>query len=320
MPRLARYDRHAVAAILNEQDQVISRKQALACGMSAEALRLRLRPDGPWQVVLPGVYLTQTGALRYEHRIAAAFLHAGAGLAITGLGAAARHGIPCDPGEFVDVLVPHDCKRTDVRFVRLHRTTVVPKTYNDGGFVPFAAPARAVADAARLMTDLTEVRALVAAAVQRRRASIWQLAEELTIGPRQGSALLRRALTEVADGVRSTAEGDLRTLIKRDRLPEPLYNPSLYVGEDFLASPDAWWRDAGVAAEVDSKEYHLSPEQWAKTTDRHARMTAQGILVLHFPPSKIRGDGGQVAQQIRSALESSRGPLPQIRTVPARGL
>jgi very-short-patch-repair endonuclease len=319
MPILARYDRRALSAILDEQDQVVSRKQALACGMSEQALRQRLRPDGPWQVVLPGIYLAQNGALRYEHRIAAAFLHAGSGLAITGLGAAARHGIPCGPGEFVDVLVPHECRRADMRFVRLHRTIVAPKTYNDGGFVPFAAPARAVADAARLMTDLTEVRALVAAGVQRRQLSIWQLAEELKIGPRQGSALLRQALTEVADGVRSVAEGDLRSLVRRSKLPEPLYNPRLYVGEDFLASPDEWWQEAGVAAEVDSKEYHLSPEQWARTLDRHAQMTAQGILVLHFPPSKIRSDGRAVAEQIRTALESSRGPLPHIRTVPAQG-
>jgi hypothetical protein len=212
--------------------------------------------------------------------------------------------------------VPQDTRRSDVRFVRLHRTTVMPKTYNDGGFAPFAAPARAIADATRLMSDLTEVRALVAAGVQRRKVSIGQLAEELKAGPRQGSALLRQALTEVADGVRSTAEGDLRTLIKRLGLPEPVYNPCLYIGEEFLASPDAWWQELGVAAEVDSKEYHLSPAQWARTMDRHALMTAQGILVLHFPPSKIRGDSRAVADQIRSALESSRGPLPHIRTVP----
>ena len=59
-------------------------------------------------------------------------------------------------------------------------------------------------------------------------------------------------LTEVADGVRSTAEADLRTLIIQARLPTPLYNPDLYVGGKFLARPDAWWPDAGVAVEVDS--------------------------------------------------------------------
>jgi hypothetical protein len=316
MPLVASYDRRALAAILDEQDHVIGRKQALSCGMSEKALRQRLRPGGPWQVVVPGVYLTETGRLRYEHRIAAAFLHAGPGLAVTGLGAAARHGIPCDPGEFVDVLVPHDSRRSDVRFVRLHRTIVVPNVYRDGSFVPFAAPARAVADAARLMTDITQVRALVAAGVQRRKVSVAQLAAELTVGQRQGSALFRQALAEVADGVRSAAEADLRALIKRVGLPEPLYNPRLYIGEEFLASPDVWWRELGVATEVDSREYHLLPADWVRTMDRHALMTAQGILVLHFPPSKIRGDSQAVAAQIKSALESSRGPLPHIRTVP----
>jgi hypothetical protein len=46
-------------------------------------------------------------------------------------------------------------------------------------------------------------------------------------------------------------------------------------------------------------------------------MTAQGILVLHFPPSKIRTEGWLVIKEIRSALNSARGPLPQIRTVAA---
>ena len=39
------------------------------------------------------------------------------------------------------------------------------------------------------------------------------------------------AFEEVADGVRSSAEGDLRTLVKRERLPEPMYNPRLYAGD-----------------------------------------------------------------------------------------
>jgi hypothetical protein len=56
----------------------------------------------------------------------------------------------------------------------------------------------------------------------------------------------------VAEGIRSTAEGDLRDLIRAARLPMPLFNASLYVGDTFLAIPDAWWPEAGVAAEVDS--------------------------------------------------------------------
>ena len=35
-------------------------------------------------------------------------------------------------------------------------------------------------------------------------------------------------------------------------------------GETFLARPDAWWLKAGVVVEVDSREWHLSPEDWRR--------------------------------------------------------
>ena len=72
-----------------------------------------------------------------------------------------------------------------------------------------------------------------------------------------------------------------------------------------------------MAAEVDSRAWHFSPADWEQTMARHARMTAQGILVLHFPPGKIRTEPRLVATEIRSALASSRGPLAHITTVPA---
>jgi hypothetical protein len=316
MPKLASYDRAALLATLTAQDQVISRQQTLACGMTIGTLRYRVRLGGPWQIVLPGIYLAQTGPLQSAQRDIAAFLHAEPAVAITGVAAAARQGIPCKRTEFVDVLVPRGCRRGDAGFVRLHRTAITPKLFIDG-VVRYALPARAVADAARQINDAAEVRALVAASVQRGKVAIWQLAAELQNGPKRGSARLREVLAEVADGVRSNAEGDLRALMKRAQLPAPLFNAKLYVGDEFLASPDAWWRELGVAAEVDSKEWHLSPEDWEQTLARHARMTAQGILVLHFPPSKIRKEGWLVIREIRSALNSARGPLPHIRTVAA---
>ena len=183
--------------------------------------------------------------------------------------------------------------------------------------IRWAPVPRAVADVARGGLALREVRALVAAAVQRRQCTIQQLAAELGAGRPQGSGALRSALEEVADGVASASEGDLRKLIKISRLPEPMYNPSLYAGEEFLAQPDLWWRDAGVAGEVDSREWHLSPELWKRTMARHAAMSARGIIVLHFAPSRIRSDASGVIAELRSAIEAGlRRPPLAIRTVP----
>ena len=187
------------------------------------------------------------------------------------------------------------------------------------GQVCYAFPVRAVADTVRGLRDLSEVRAVVADAVQRGRVTVGELAGELEGGPARGSARYRRVLAEVADGVRSAAEGDLHDLVGRERLPEPMYNPSLYAGEEFIAVPDAWWPEAGVAGEIDSRQWHLSPSDWERTLARGTRMSARGIIVLRFPPRRVRTEGRIVAAEIRSALEAgrARGQL-DIRAVPAR--
>ncbi|MGN6793132.1 MAG: hypothetical protein ACTHJW_12180 [Streptosporangiaceae bacterium] len=182
----------------------------------------------------------------------------------------------------------------------------------------WALTARAVADAVRIKTEVNYVRALVADAVQQGKCTVQQLAAELAAGPKQRSAALRAALEEVADGVASIAEGDLRNLIKKGRLPEPLYNARLYVGDLFLAKPDVWWAEAGLAVEVDSREWHLSPADWERTQARHASMSAHGILVLHYAPRRIRTDGAAVVAEIRAGLEAGRKrPRLPIRAVPA---
>jgi len=303
--------------MLDRQHAIIGRRQASACGMTAKAVRHRIRPDGPWQVVLPGVYLAGRGTLTDQQRAMAAWEHAGRAIAITGRSALVWHAIPADKSDLIDVLVPHDCRRTDVSFVRLHRTTNLPQVFYSDRNVSYADPARAIADTVRAMTNLSDVRAVVAAGVQRGKVELWELEVELRNGPVRGSALLRRALAEVSDGARSAAEADLLTLIRQSKLPEPLYNPRLYVGRAFLASPDAWWPDSGVAVEVDSRAWHLSPADWERTLARHARMTSEGALVLHFPPGRLRTDRRAVVGEMRSALARSSGPLPHIRTVPS---
>jgi hypothetical protein len=115
------------------------------------------------------------------------------------------------------------------------------------GPLRYAPPARAVADAARDMTSLRDVRAVVADAVQRDRCKVRDLYAELIAGPVVGSALFREALTDVADGIRSAAEADLKDLLVKSRLPMPLFNASVYDGDTFIAKPDAWWPELGVA-------------------------------------------------------------------------
>jgi hypothetical protein len=188
------------------------------------------------------------------------------------------------------------------------------------GPVRYTLLPRAVADAVRDMASLRDVRAVVADAVQRGRCPVGELAAELAEGQKPGSALFRVALAEVADGIRSTAEADLKDLLVKARLPMPLFNPELYAADGtFIARPDGWWPELGIAIEVDSQEWHLSPQDHADTLARGRRLARYQIVVLRCTPGQLRSDPATVISDIRKALEGARGrpPLRNIRTVPA---
>ncbi len=311
----------ALARTLERQHLVVTRHQALAAGVSSDALHRLTRTGGRWQRLLPGVFLTVTGTPTEDQRETAALLYAGRGGTLTGPAALRRHGFRRQPPPLIDVLIPAVRKRQSAGFVRIMTTTRLPEYVCYEGPVQFVLAARAVGDAVRDLTDRRDARALVAAAVQTRQCTVGELREELTTGPTRGSALFRSALAEVIEGARSGPEAELVALLRRARLPRPLLNPRLYVGGQLLARPDVWWPEEGVAVEVDSKEWHLSPESWERTMRRHARMTALGILVLHVTPRQIREEPQEVIATIRAALAKSRvrgdrGDL-QIRTVPA---
>jgi len=304
-----RIDRNALARTLDHQLDVITREQAVAVGLTKHALRHRLRLGGPWQGLLPGVYLATTGSPTRIQQEMAAMLYAGPGSVITGLAAVRQHHIRGPVTEFIDVLIPASRRRRDADFVQLHRTTRLPTQIWQLGPLRYALSPRAVADAVRDLTSLRDVRAMVADAVQRGHCRVPDLSEELSKGPSVGSKLFREALADVADGIRSAAEGDLKDLLAKSGLPAPLFNASIYDGDGtFIARPDAWWPEKGVAVEVDSHEWHMSPHDHTRTLERQRRMGKRGILVLPFTPREIRTQPAKVMATIRDALKTGRRP------------
>lgn len=292
--------------MLRKQDGIVSRAEALRSGLTDRQLRYRIRPSGPWQQLLPGIYLTVTGTPTRQQLEIAALRYAGRGSALTGLAALRRHGLRVPDHTVLTVLVRRGRSRVNRSFVRVAPTTRMPEYVCVDGPVDFTMAARAVTDAARELRSFREFRALVADSVQQRFCKVDVLARELAATPRKQSTWLREALEEVADGVRSVAEGDLRKLIIRSGLPRPMFNARLFAGDQFLGTVDAWWPDAGVAAEVDSREWHISPEDWERTLARHTRMGKYAIVVQHFTPRQIRTERDWVVSEIRAALRTGQ--------------
>jgi len=289
--------------------------------MPSSTLDRQIAPGGPWQRLLPGVYLAVTGTPTRDQREMAALLYAGQPSLITGPAAVRRHRLSSPGPDMVDVLIPWDRQRQSTAFVRMHRTRRMPERGHVTGKIWFAKAPRAVADAARTLTRFDDVRGVVCAAVQQRTCTAAELAEELRAGPAAGTALFREALAEIGDGVRSVAEGDLRVLLLDSDLPRPMFNAQLFDANGiFIATVDDWWAEAGVASEVDSRAYHLSAADQDRTTGRHDRLIACGIFLLHFPPKRIKTDPAGIIGEIRSAIEEGRRrPRLPITALPASG-
>jgi hypothetical protein len=301
------FDEAGLSATLRAQENVLSRQQALVCGVTRSSVAHRTRPGGPWQRLLAGVYLAQTGAPNVLQKEMAALLHAGAGSVLTGPAALRGLGITdVEPARF-DVLVPNSRRPQSMAFVTIHRTTRMPERVVCEGRRLYTLPPRALVDTARGMNSLREVRALIAGAVQRGNCPLPMLVRELPGGRVRNSALLRQALAEVADGIRSVVEAEFKDLINEAGLPEPIFNARLFTaGGSFIATVDAWWPEAGVAAEVDSREWHLNPAGWERTMRRHAAMSSFGILVLHFTPRQIRFEPATVVAAVADTLQAGR--------------
>ena len=168
MPKKSDYDAERLRHVLQAQHQVVTRVQALACGMPQSTLDRYIAPGGRWQRLLPGVYLAVTGTATQDQRELAALLYAGRRSLLTGSAAMRRHRLrPAGP-DVVDVLIPWQRRRQSTGFVRVHRTRRMPvRLYVTGG-IRFAKAPRAVADAARGLTRFDDVRHVVCEAVQRR--------------------------------------------------------------------------------------------------------------------------------------------------------
>jgi hypothetical protein len=187
----------AVAALIAAQDGMVSREQVDAAGITQAALRSRFS-RGHWHAVLRGVYATFRGPLTPHQRVVAASLYAGPEAQVTGSAALWLQGWrPCLSHGPVHLLVPHLRQKRDAGWVRLQRTRRLDAHPNAIGALVVVSLPRAVIDAARACTTEESVRQILVSAPW--SCTLAELADELEAGPRQHSALIRRALQHLLD-------------------------------------------------------------------------------------------------------------------------
>lgn len=309
------WDDESIPELLERQQGLVLRSQALAGGLSSGAISWRLG-RGWWQRVVPGLYATFTGALSDQHRLVAAALYGGPGAQITGAAALRWHGLryaPADPRVHVLVLTPHPSRG----FIRTLRTTRPDPHSRLRPAMEICSVARAGADAARSGYGLREVRAFLAEIVQRRLASLDMLDDEARHGPNARSSLLRQVLKELRSGVRSAPEAELRTVVESSSILPPVrWNPHLVAADGTpLPTPDGWIQEVGLALEQNSREFHSTPDGWQLTLDRQNQLATYGVLTVHVTPHAVRRQPSRVLATIERAYRERPTGFDRVRAV-----
>jgi very-short-patch-repair endonuclease len=299
--------------VVEEQDGVLTRQQALHGGLTEDQWQWRLDADR-WQPLLRGVVVAHTGPVTVRQQAWAAVLTSGPGACLSGDAALLQLGLDVGPLSVLTVAVPYGRSVTS-RLLAVPGTQpvrVLPRRVS--GLAALRHPVRrppsvrataAVLHAAAWAPSDRAAEWRVAAAVQQRlvrpqdvRATLAQL-QRLPRRP-----LVATVLDDVELGAHAAGELDFLRFLRRSCLPLPdrLQRPVRLGRVRYL---DAWWERQRVAAELDGA-HHRTVAAWGddvlRANDVLVAGRSDGTVLLRFTTANLRHDAARVAAQLAAVL------------------
>ncbi|MEO7751853.1 MAG: type IV toxin-antitoxin system AbiEi family antitoxin domain-containing protein [Terracoccus sp.] len=301
-------------ALVKGQGGLVTRRQAVAAGMSPKAIRCRV-DSGRWVRLHAGVYLTVPGRDDWTTTAVAALLSVGLPSALSGRSAGYAWGLLRSPGEGLEITVPPTRMPDPLPGVVVRRRRhAVERTHET------AWPHRTTAE--HTVLDLVEgasvdeTVALVARACQQWLTTPQRLEVALADRPSQpGRSLLLEILGDVAGGVESSAERRyLRDVERAHGLPVGVMQQP---GPGSTAR-DNTYRDVFVIVEIDGRAGHAGWRAQQRDGRRDRRNAAGSWLTIRgFWPDVC---GGQCAFALElEAIFRSRGWTGRARPCRSRG-
>lgn len=306
MPKRLEID-PAFTALLDQQDEVVHRLQAVAAGFTAKAIEHRLA--GPWQGLLPKVYLTHRGEPSRRQRLIAAQLYCGPNSAIDAADACHWHGIKATALDdtLIHVAQPRSDPARSTGFVVVRRT-LAPIRVAKSDRLRYVDAATAAIAATRLLHNRRTVLAVLSDALQRKITTYDELLVAHIQGPRANAKLADEALGYLAAGARSAPEADfLRLVAASTILPTPICNAILRLPDGRLISPDALFIDAGVVHETNGRSAHRREDLFDDMQERASAMTDAALAAFHSSPRQLATQGRAILARVERTYVRRRG-------------
>lgn len=293
------------------QDGVLTRRQALAGGVTSDAWEWRLERRR-WTLATPGVAVVHSGELTAREGAWAAVLTCGAGAALSGDAGLRARGMKRLPDSGFDVVVSRT--RTvvgttliDGSIVTPHRLARPERWAGMHRGLPVLSVHACVLHAAGWAASDRWAEQRLASAVQQRLTVVPLLRSTLAQMPKlPRRELVLTVLDDLELGAQASSELDFLTFCRRNGLPEP---DELQVAVRTGTSKrylDGRYRRQRLSLEIDGA-YHLQVETWNADALRSLELAVArrgtGEQLIRITRANLRHDEQKVATLLRALLQ-----------------
>jgi very-short-patch-repair endonuclease len=287
--------------VFDDQSGVVTRAQALASGLTIEAIRAHVRA-GRWQPLFRSTYATFSGPVPRECVLWSAVLCAGAGAALSHQSAAEVSGLVDIPHTPIHVVVPSERRVSPVPGVVVHRSCRVGRARHPSRMPPRTRIEETVVDLVDTSACLEQALGWIARACSRRLTRPERIAETVATRTRvRWRGELLAALSDVANGAHSSLElRYLRDVERVHRLPTGSRQYTV-VRSGGRFYDDVRYPDFGVTVELDGRAAHADEVRWRDMRRDNASVVA-GRRVLRYGWADVAGRPCEVAAQVAAVL------------------
>jgi very-short-patch-repair endonuclease len=279
----------ALAEVAARQHGVVTRAQLVALGCDRQAIEYRLK--------VGRLHLLHRGVYAVGHRPPSPLATAMAAVLACGAGAALSHGSAAALWRIVArwPAATHVTAPTDRRHagIKVHRSRQIETTIHYG--IRVTTPARTLVDLADVLTPKQHTRALNEAQVQR-LVTPAELATLFTRYPGRRTSQLKPE----RGATRSDLEDDFVRFVKRHKLPLPDLNQTI-AGHGV----DAVYREQLLIIELDSRQFHATPQAFEQDRDRDADHLHAGFRTLRITDHRLKHHPTKEARRLNSILSPS---------------
>lgn len=300
-----------VARLATTQHGVVTRRQAMALGMTQRMIHRRVE-TGMWTPVLRGVYSFTGLPDSRTRRLWAAVLHAGDSGVLSLHTAGRLHGFEEIRSTELVYLNVDDVRRHPPEGVVWHRQIdMVPADVVTIDGLPVTSIPRTGMDlAGDPAMSITRLRRFVESALVHRGfepADFGVVLSRIRRSGKPGVTRMERVLDEVGPGVdlpRSELERLLDRVIERAGLPSPRHEHPLPGAWDRPGFVDRCWPEVRLVVEADGRRWHTRRQQIATDHDRAIDAQAAGYQTTRLLWEHLHGDPEGTARRLRLVYEA----------------